>query len=39
MACHYYHLHEDEAQRQMQRVNFLGGSATKGVAEGTTDVS
>ena len=38
MVRHYYHLHDDEAQRQMQRVNFVGGSATKGVTEGTTDV-
>jgi len=39
MVRHYYHLHDDEAQRQMQRVNFVGGSATKGVTEGTTNVS
>jgi integrase len=39
MVKHYYHLHDDEAQRQMQRVKFVGGSATKGVAEGTTGVS
>ena len=36
MVRHYYHLHDDEAQRQMQRVNFVGGSAAKGAAEGTT---
>ena len=24
MARHYYHLHDEEAQRQMQRLNFLG---------------
>ena len=38
MVRHYYHLHDDEAQRQMQRVNFVGESATKGVGEGTTQV-
>jgi integrase len=26
MVRHYYHLHDDEAQRQMQRVTFVGGS-------------
>lgn len=36
MVRHYYHLHDDEAQRQMQRVNFVGESAAKGAAEGTT---
>ena len=39
MVRHYYHLHDDEAQRQMQRINFVGNSTTKGVAEGTTEVS
>ncbi len=39
MVRHYYHLHDDEAQRQMQRVNFVGGSAAKGATEGTTSVS
>lgn len=24
MVKHYYHLHHDEAQRQMQRLDFLG---------------
>jgi len=38
MVRHYYHLHDDEAQRQMQRVNFVGDSATTVVAESTTDV-
>jgi integrase len=27
MIRHYYHLHNEEAQRQMQRVNFLGSAA------------
>ena len=36
MVRHYYHLHDDEAQRQMQRLNFVGGSATAVVAGTTT---
>jgi hypothetical protein len=24
MVRHYYHLHDDEAQRQMKRLDFLG---------------
>ena len=36
MVRHYYHLHDDEAQRQMQRLNFVGGSATTVVAGSTT---
>ena len=26
MVRHYYHLHDEEAQRQMQKLKFLGGS-------------
>jgi hypothetical protein len=33
MVRHYYHLHDDEAQRQMKRLNFLG-QAGGGVAAG-----
>jgi hypothetical protein len=29
---HYYHLHDDEAQRQMRRLNFLGKAGDDGVA-------
>jgi integrase len=36
MVRHYYHLHDDEAQRQMKRLNSLG-QAGGGVAAG--DVS
>jgi integrase len=36
MVRHYYHLHDDEAQRQMERLDFLG-KAGGGVAAG--DVS
>jgi integrase len=36
MVRHYYHLHSDESQRQMQRVNFVGESAATVAAEGTT---
>jgi integrase len=39
MVRHYYHLHDDEAQRQMQRVNFVGDSTATGAAERTTSVS
>ena len=39
MVRHYYHLHDDEAQRQMQRVNFVGSSAAKVATEDTTQVS
>ena len=28
MVRHYFHLHDDEAQRQMRRVDFLGRPAT-----------
>jgi integrase len=33
MVRHYYHLHDDEAQRQMKRLNFLG-KASGDVAAG-----
>jgi integrase len=33
MVRHYYHLHDDEAQRQMKRLQFLGESGD-GVAAG-----
>jgi integrase len=33
MVRHYYHLHDDEAQRQMKRLQFLSGSSD-GVAAG-----
>jgi integrase len=36
MVRHYYHLHDDEAQRQMKRVNFVGGSGAMVAAESTT---
>jgi hypothetical protein len=26
MARHYFHLHDDESQRQMQRISFRGDS-------------
>lgn len=39
MVKHYYHLHDDEAQRQMQRINFVGGSAATGVTKSTTPKS
>jgi integrase len=32
MVEHYYHLHDDEAQRQMQRLNFLGEAGGGGAA-------
>jgi hypothetical protein len=32
MVRHYFHLHDDEAQRQMSRLDFLGESG--GVAVG-----
>lgn len=35
MVRHYYHLYDDEAQRQMKRLNFLG-EAGGGVAAGET---
>ncbi len=35
MVRHYYHLHDDEAQRQMSRLDFLG-EAGGGVAAGET---
>ena len=37
MVRHYYHLHNDEVQRQMQRVTFVGGSGVTSAPEGTTD--
>ena len=36
MVRHYYHLHDEEAQRQMKRVNFVGASGVTSAAEGTT---
>ena len=39
MVKHYYHLHDDEAQRQMQRINFVGDSAAKDASERTTKAS
>ncbi len=39
MVKHYYHLHDDEAQRQMKRINFVGDSAAKDAAERTTKAS
>jgi integrase len=32
MVRHYYHLHDDEAQRQMARLNFLGDAGGEGAA-------
>jgi integrase len=32
MVCHYYHLHDDEAQRQMKRLNSLGQAGGGGAA-------
>jgi integrase len=32
MVRHYYHLHNDEAQRQMKRVNFFGEAGSTGAA-------
>lgn len=32
MVRHYYHLHDDEAQRQMKRVQFLGDVGGAGAA-------
>lgn len=32
MVKHYYHLHDEEAQRQMQRLNFLGKTGSDGAA-------
>jgi integrase len=32
MVRHYYHLHDDEAQRQMRRLQFLDEAG--GVADG-----
>lgn len=32
MVRHYYHLHQDEAQRQMAKINFLGKRPEDGVA-------
>lgn len=28
MVKHYYHLHDDEAQRQMKKINFVGRAGT-----------
>ena len=39
MVRHYYHLHDEEAQRQMQKVNFVGSCPAKVAADGTTEVS
>lgn len=36
MVRHYYHLHDDEAQRHMQRLNILG-APTATVADPATD--
>jgi hypothetical protein len=30
MVRHYYHLHDDEAQRQMKRLDFLGEAGGTG---------
>jgi integrase len=32
MVKHYYHLHDEEAQRQMKRLNFLGKTGGNGAA-------
>jgi hypothetical protein len=32
MVRHYYHLHDDEAQRQMKRLQFFGDAGSGGVA-------
>ena len=39
MVRHYYHLHDEEAQRQMLKVNFVGSSPAKVATEDTTQVS
>lgn len=36
MVRHYYHLHDDESQKQMERVNFVGGPAARGASGSTT---
>ena len=36
MVEHYYHLYDDEAQRQMQRITFVGESGAKGAPGSTT---
>jgi integrase len=36
MVRHYYHLHDEEAQRQMQKLSFVGKAAAAGAADGTT---
>jgi integrase len=36
MVRHYYHLHDEEAQRQMQRVNFVGGAVATSAPDRTT---
>jgi integrase len=36
MVRHYYHLHDDEAQRQMQRINFVGRAGSMVESDDTT---
>jgi hypothetical protein len=38
-ALTYKDVDDDEAQRQMQRVNFVGDSTATGAVERTTNVS
>jgi hypothetical protein len=35
MLRHYYHLHDEEGQRQVQKLNFMGKPAAAGVASRT----
>jgi site-specific recombinase XerD len=34
MIRHYYHLHDEEAQRRMKSVDFLGGAGRRSVGQG-----
>jgi integrase len=38
MVRHYYHLHNDEAQRQMRRLDFLGDAGGSVVADDDSTV-
>jgi hypothetical protein len=39
MVRHYYHLHDDEAQRQMKRLDFLGEAGGGGAIVEVSDVN
>jgi integrase len=36
MVKHYYHLHDDEAQRQMKKIDFVGAARATVASDRTT---